>query len=395
MCTDKPLFYLTSFIIAVGIVFALSLPVFTVLYFDFSPYHFFIRQLGVGLVGILIMWSLSQLDPDRVIVGRLTTFEVIGFCLFFGSFLLIMVMQLLPASLVPLTGGAKRWIRLGPLSLSPVEFFKVGFVFFLAWSFNRKISRDKKKLKEEFWLLLPYFLVLAVATFFILVLQKDLGQVVVLAVTLMVLGTFAGTSKRFFAILSGVGVLLLIAAIITQPHRIRRFQSWWVTNQDAILKMLPSEWAQQLYITGAEEPYQITHSLNAIYHGGFFGTGLGGGTFKLGFLSEVHTDFVLAGIAEEIGFIGLIGVSAILLFIIFRILKISSRSFNNNVYHLFSLGIAVIITVAFLMNAYGITSLIPIKGIAVPFLSYGGSSVLALSIAVGMVLMVSKKVDLS
>ena len=254
---------------------------------------------------------------------------------------------------------------------------------------------DKKKLKEEFWLLLPYFLVLAVATFFILVLQKDLGQVVVLAVTLMVLGTFAGTSKRFFAILSGGGVLLLIAAIITQPHRIRRFQSWWVTNQDAILKILPSEWAQQLYITGAEEPYQITHSLNAIYHGGFFGTGLGGGTFKLGFLSEVHTDFVLAGIAEEIGFIGLIGVSAILLFIIFRILKISSRSFNNNVYHLFSLGIAVIITVAFLMNAYGITSLIPIKGIAVPFLSYGGSSVLALSIAVGMVLMVSKKVDLS
>ena len=84
-----------------------------------------------------------------------------------------------------------------------------------------------------------------------------------------------------------------------------------------------------------------------------------------------------------------------MLFIIFRILKISSRSFNNNVYHLFSLGIAVIITVAFLMNAYGITSLIPIKGIAVPFLSYGGSSVLALSIAVGMVLMVSKKVDLS
>ena len=149
MCTDKPLFYLTSFIIAVGIVFALSLPVFTVLYYDFSPYHFFIRQLGVGLVGILIMWSLSQLDPDRVIVGRLTTFEVIGFCLFFGSFLLIMVMQLLPASLVPLTGGAKRWIRLGPLSLSPVEFFKVGFVFFLAWSFNRKISRDKNLVNKR------------------------------------------------------------------------------------------------------------------------------------------------------------------------------------------------------------------------------------------------------
>ncbi len=394
MIADKTLFYMTALLIGVGIAFSLSLPVFTVLYLDFSQYHFFIRQGIVGLSAIFIIWGLSQLEPDKKIFGNVKTFEFLGFALFFGSAFVIMIMQFLPSSLVPLTGGAKRWIRLGPISLSPVEFFKVGFVFFLAWSFTRKLDHQKKRLKDEFKLLMPYFIVLGIASFFILILQKDLGQMVVLLITLMVLATFAGISKKFFALVSVMGAFALAAAIITQPHRIRRFEGWWVTIQDMILPFLPKSVADFLYVTDAEEPYQITHSLNAMYHGGFFGSGLGGGTFKLGFLSEVHTDFVLAGMAEEIGFLGLIFICICMIVLIFRILKISARS-SDNVYHLFSLGIGLIIAVAFIMNAFGISSIIPIKGIAVPFLSYGGSSVLALSFAIGMVLMVSKKVDLT
>lgn len=394
MIADKTLFYMTALLIGVGIAFSLSLPVFTVLYLDFSQYHFFIRQGIVGLSAIFIIWGLSQLNPDKKIFGNVKTFEFLGFALFFGSAFVIMIMQFLPSSLVPLTGGAKRWIRLGPISLSPVEFFKVGFVFFLAWSFTRKLDHQKKRLKDEFKLLMPYFIVLGIASFFILILQKDLGQMVVLLITLMVLATFAGISKKFFALVSMMGAFALAAAIITQPHRIRRFEGWWVTIQDMILPFLPKSVADFLYVADAEEPYQITHSLNAMYHGGFFGSGLGGGTFKLGFLSEVHTDFVLAGMAEEIGFLGLIFICICMIVLIFRILKISARS-SDNVYHLFSLGIGLIIAVAFIMNAFGISSIIPIKGIAVPFLSYGGSSVLALSFAIGMVLMVSKKVDLT
>ena len=394
MSADKTLFYTTSFLIAVGMVFSLSLTAFTVLYLDASPYHFFIRQFSVGMACILIIWTLSRLDADKQIFGDITVFEFVGFSLFFGSFILMMVMQFLPSSLVPLTGGAKRWIRLGPVSLAPVEFFKIGFVFFLAWSFNRKLDKRKKAIKEEFSLLVPYFILLGVATFFILILQKDLGQVVVLVITLMILGTFAGTSKCFFALLGVVAIAALIIAIITQPHRIRRFQSWWVTNQDFFLSFLPTDYAKLFYVTNAEEPYQITHSLNAIYHGGLLGSGLGGGTFKLGFLSEVHTDFVLPGMAEEIGFVGILGITCVMIWMIFRILKISSRA-SDNVYHLFCLGVATVISVAFLMNAYGVTSITPIKGIAVPFLSYGGSSMLALSFGIGMVLMVSKKADLS
>jgi len=124
---------------------------------------------------------------------------------------------------------------------------------------------------------------------------------------------------------------------------------------------------------------------------GFFGEGLGAGVFKLGFLSEVHTDFVLAGIAEEIGVLGIFVITGVIVFLLYRIFRVSAKV-ENKVYHLFTLGVGLLISFSFLMNSYGITSITPIKGIAVPFLSYGGSSVLALCIGIGMVLSVSKKV---
>ena len=160
-----------------------------------------------------------------------------------------------------------------------------------------------------------------------------------------------------------------------------------------VLSLFPESIASVLRVEDAPEPYQISHSLNAIKHGGLFGEGIGNGLFKLGYLSEVHTDFVLAGIAEELGAIGVMLLALVILFIVYRIFKIASRSLNK-VYYLFSLGIGLLIVFSFLMNAYGITSITPIKGISVPFISYGGSSILALSLGIGMVLMISKKVKL-
>ena len=113
----------------------------------------------------------------------------------------------------------------------------------------------------------------------------------------------------------------------------------------------------------------------------------------MGFLSEVHTDFVLAGIAEEFGFIGVSLVTFLFLSILYRIFKIANRS-EDSVGYLFSLGVGLLISFAFLINAYGISGLTPIKGISVPFLSYGGSAIIAAAVGIGMVLMVSKKVDL-
>lgn len=384
MQADKWIFYSCVALIAIGIVFSLSLPVFTVLFFNYEPYHFFIRQLVVGAIGIFLMWGISRLDPDKSMVW-------IGFCLFGFCAIAMGAMHALPSSLVTDAGGAKRWIRLPGFSLAPVEFFKIGFVYFLAWSFARKIDGSKKSLKQEFKLILPYMFLFLIAVYLIAILQNDLGQVVVLALTLIVMMLFAGTSKRLFIIGMAVASVLAFVAIFTSEHRILRIKSWWGTVQNMVTSLLPESIADAIRVEGVPEPYQISHSLNAIKHGGFFGEGLGAGVFKLGFLSEVHTDFVLAGIAEEVGVLGILIITSLLLILLFRIFRVSSRS-ENKVYHLFTLGVGLLISFSFIMNSYGITSITPIKGIAVPFLSYGGSSILALCIGVGMVLMVSKKV---
>lgn len=184
----------------------------------------------------------------------------------------------------------------------------------------------------------------------------------------------------------------LVGLILAAPHRMQRIYSWWAMVQDGILSILPS-WAEPyLRIEELPEPYQVSHSLNAIHNGGFFGQGISLGDIKVGFLSEVHTDFVLAGITEEIGLIGLICIVSILFMIVWRIFRISRRV-ENPIYHLFTLGIALMIIVAFLINSYGISGMIPIKGIAVPLLSYGGSSMLSMAIAIGLVLSISRKVN--
>lgn len=129
---------------------------------------FFIRQAGVGIVAILIMWRFSLIDPDKIV-------EKVGMTLFIAFFLLMILMPFLPASMVTASGGANRWIRLPGISLSPVEFFKIGFIYFLSWSFHRKVLSKPKKigLKDEIVLLSPYFLTFFVVVFIIAFLQKD------------------------------------------------------------------------------------------------------------------------------------------------------------------------------------------------------------------------------
>lgn len=387
METDRILFYLASALITTGIIFSLSLSVFTVLYYDYQPYHFFLRQCVVGFTGVFLMWSLSQLNPDKAL-------HYIGFFIFFSCLIAMSIMHYLPDSFVTASGGAKRWIRLPGFSIAPVEFFKIGFVYFLAWSFARKLDEEKKPLKDEIKLILPYVGVFVLVIYLIAILQNDLGQVIVLALTLAVMAFFAGTSFKFFSLAILGSAMIFITAVLSSEHRVIRIKTWWATIQNMVLSILPEGIANVLRVEDAPEPYQISHSLNAIKHGGLIGQGLGDGLFKLGFLSEVHTDFVLAGIAEEIGAVGVIAITLAMFFIIYRIFRIASRSVNR-VYYLFSLGMGLLVVFSFLMNAYGITSITPIKGIAVPFLSYGGSSLLALCVGMGMVLMVSKKARLT
>ena len=388
MSADRKLFTLVSILIFTSIVLSYSLSSYTTLLFGVNEFHFAIRQAVFGLLGISIIYTLSLLDPD-VWLSR------IGFLLFFGSLALMIAMPFLPETLVSAVGGAKRWIKIAGFSIAPVEFFKVGFIYFLAWSFSRKLGHhDGMGIKNEFLRFAPYAIIFIGAMFIIAFLQKDLGQVVVLGMTLLFMLIFAGSSFRFFLSILGGIFLAIIIFIFTAEHRIIRIKSWWALAQNSVLEILPASLADKLRVPVEVEPYQIGHSLNAIHNGGIFGVGIGNGTFKLGFLSEVHTDFILAGLAEEFGFFGVVFVVVVFLWMLQRIFKVANRSKDKSIY-LFSIGIGLILSFAFLVNAYGISGITPIKGISVPFLSYGGSVMLGSAFGIGMVLMASKKVDMS
>jgi cell division protein FtsW len=384
---DYALFALASTLIIVSMIFSYSLSIYTVDYFDYSQFHFFIRQLGVGILSIVIMWTLAHIKPDVLFLQW-----KVGWWLFGLFAFLMIIMHFLPSSFVTASGGANRWIRLPGFSLSPVEFFKIGFIFFLSASFHKKFTNlSKVSFKEEVKLLAPYGVVFGIVVFLIAFLQKDLGQVVLLASILFFMLIFANRSVKVFLSLIGLAVMGILLLIALFPHRVNRFQSWWSGVQDSVLSIFPDFIQVALRVDEFPEPYQVSHSLNAISNGGWFGVGLSEGGLKLGFLSEVHTDFVLAGITEEIGMVGLFCIVLLLFLVVWRLMRISRR-IENQIYHLFSLGIALMISISFLINSYGISGMIPIKGIAVPFLSYGGSSILALGIAVGMVLSISKEI---
>jgi len=381
---DRKLFTLVSILICISIILTYSLSAYITLLFGVSEFHFAIRQTIFGFISIITMWLLAQLNPNRFLTP-------IGFTLFLVSAMLMIAMPILPDSIVSEVGGAKRWIKVAGFSLAPVEFFKVGFIYFLAWSFSRKLGdHDGMGLVKEFKRFAPYALVFASAVFLIAFVQKDLGQVVVLGVTLLIMLVFAGSSFHLFLSLLSVAIFALILLITFFEHRVARIMSWWASVQESVLSIFPDSIADYFRVPVEVVPYQIGHSLNAIHNGGLFGVGVGNGTFKLGFLSEVHTDFVLAGLAEEFGFFGVLFVAVIFLWFIQRIFKIANRTKDKTTY-LFSIGMGLVYSFSFMLNAYGISGITPIKGISVPFLSYGGSAIFAASIGVGMILMASKK----
>ncbi len=382
---DRKLFVIASVLITIGIISSYTFSAYTVFLYDYGEFHFLLRELIAGMLAIVLMWGLSLLDPDRWL-------QPIGISLFLIFFALMIAMYFLPSSMVTSAGGAKRWIRMPGFSLAPVEFFKIGFVYFLAWSFSRKFAEHepKSRLLEEIKMVIPYLVVFLFVVVLIAVFQNDLGQVMVLGLTLSFMLFFAGRSFNLFLTLIGSAMVLFVIFIFLSEHRINRILSWWAHVQNGILSLMPEFLAEKLRVENAPEPYQVSNSLNAIHHGGLTGTGLGEGIIKLGFLSEVHTDFVMAGIAEELGFIGVFAVTLLIALLIHRIFKIANRS-PKKLDYLFCLGIGLLLGFSFLINTLGISGLIPIKGLALPFLSYGGSAMVANGIALGLVLMISKK----
>lgn len=367
-----------------SIIASYTLTPFTTLLYNVDQFHFFLRQLLYVTVALFALWGIAQVQNSAWITR-------LGLGFFFFFFLLMVIMIFLPPSLVRAVGGAKRWIHLGFINIAPVEFFKIGFIYFLAWSFTRKFQKyPNTTFQQELLITLPYLVLFLIVAVLIAIFQNDIGQVTVLGLTFVFMLVLAGRSMKLFFFLLVLSFLLFLFFVFISDHRIQRIKAWWASVQHTILSHFPNWIASNLTFDAAKESYQMVNSLNAIHHGGLIGQGLGNGTFKLGFLSEIHTDFVLAGLTEELGFIGILLIVFTYLAIIQRLLRIANRS-SHQITYLFSAAMAMLLGFSFIINSYGISSLTPIKGLAVPLLSYGGSSMLATAIGLGMVLALSKK----
>lgn len=291
--------------------------------------------------------------------------------------LLVVTIILLVAVLIPGIGrrvnGAQRWIPLGPINLQVSEVAKFMMILFMA-SYLERYQRELR----EYWksMIRPVLLLIGVAG--LLLLEPDFGSMVVVCGTVLAMLFIGGAKLWLFSglLLAGIGGIASMALI--SPYRLERL----VTFLDP--------WAHQ-YDSG----YQLTQSLIAFGRGEWFGVGLGNSIQKLFFLPEAHTDFVFSIYAEEFGLIGVAVVLGLYSLLVSRIVHVARKAVRQEdwfaAYSCF--GIAIVLAGQAFINI-GVTSgLLPTKGLTLPFISYGGSSLLVCCAMVALVLRISREMD--
>jgi cell division protein FtsW len=263
--------------------------------------------------------------------------------------------------------GARRWLNLGGLGIQPSELAKIAAVLFTALTLERRMHR----IDELRYSLLPIAIVVGAMSGLIL-LQPDMGTAVSL---LLVVGTMvfaAGLNYRYLVGAALAAVPVLYFAIMSAPYRQRRLLAFW------------DPWADPL-----GEGFQLIQSLIAVSTGGVFGRGLMGGVQKLFFLPEPHTDFIYAVISEELGLVGATTVLICFCVILWRGVRIAMRA-HDAFGSFLALGLTTMISVQALVNISVVLGLLPTKGIPLPLVSSGGSSLLISLLGVGMLLNVSQ-----
>ena len=264
-------------------------------------------------------------------------------------------------------GGARRWIRLGGLRFQPSELTKLALIIFMAYS----LAKKGEKIRKFAVGMIPHSVVPGIFLAAIL-LQKDLGSVVTIGLVIVVLLFVAGLRLSHLAavvILFAHAFIAMIAAAQYRRERIAAFLDPWSHRLDS--------------------GFQIIQSLVSFKSGGLSGQGLGGGQQKLFFLPEAHTDFILAVIAEELGWIGVASVLSLFAVFLTRAFMIAFKSPDPFGFYL-GLGISLMLAVQILFNAGVVMAILPTKGMPLPFISYGGSNLAVSFIGVGMLMALSK-----
>ncbi len=321
-----------------------------------SATFFLFRQAAFAGVGVLAMVAIVRVLPDSWFGEDVLRIFLIGMI---GLLLLVFLVG-------SGSRGATRWLNIAGIQFQPSEFLKPFAIAYSAIMLDRFFSPGGNI--NEFLRKMGIYLGISL---FLIFIQPDFGTVLIILLTLMCMALFAGLDPRFIIGVLIFGILVIVIALVAEPYRMVRIQ------------VALNPWADE-YGDG----YQATLAIMAFASGGLFGRGIGNSTMKYSYLPEAHNDYILAIIGEEVGFVG-----TVLFFLVFAILIYSAFRIAEQATDrrgaLMASGSAVILAVQFLINALGILNVFPMTGKPLPFISYGGSSIIVSLMLAGLILRVS------
>ena len=350
--------------------------------------NLFISCIILSLFGLLMVYSSSNIwaeykfnDPFKYIKNQ-GLFLIIGIIsmyivskvnyrkyykysnkIFATCFTLIVLVLIVGTE----RNGSKSWFGIGSFGIQPSEFMKLSMIIFT----SKYLYNNRKDISNIRKGVIP-ILLLTIFIFGLIMLQPDFGTGVILVMGVIGLLFVGGVDLKFFFKIGLVGVLGIVALIMAAPYRLKR-----------ILSFL-NPWSDPL-----GSGFQIIQSLYAIGPGGLFGFGLGGSRQKHFYLPEPQTDFIFSIISEELGFMGVIIVSGLFCFIIYSAIKIALKCDDLFGKYL-AFGIIFMLSFQAILNLCVVIGLIPVTGVTLPFLSYGGSSLLITLIEMGIILNISR-----
>lgn len=322
-----------------------------------DPYKFLKSQLIFLILGYIIMFIVSKINYQKY---QKYSNIIFGIC-----FILI-VLVLIPG-IGTVRNGSRSWFGVGGFGIQPSEFTKLGLIIFT----SKYLKNNNKELRDIKKGVLPILIVLMLV-FGLIMLQPDFGTGVVIVISIVALLFVSGVKMNFFIKIGLLGLVGVVVLIIIAPYRMERIVSFL------------NPWSDPL-----GSGFQIIQSMYAIGPGGLLGLGFGNSIQKHFYLPEPQTDFIFSIISEEFGFMGILIVSSLFITIIYQGIKISMKCEDAFGKYL-AFGITFSLAFQTLLNLMVVVGLIPVTGVTLPFLSYGGSSLLITLLSMGILLNISK-----
>jgi len=338
-----------------------------------SAWHFVVRQAAWAVVAVVAMMTLKR-TPYRKFQNSAVAFTAVAIAL-----LLLGVVYLVDTA-------HHRWLRLGPMSLQPSELAKPALVIFLAFF----VTWRARAINNPRYTLVPASL--AVGLVILAVVVADLGTAVVLGATAAVVFFVAGLELRYCALVAAVASVGVMLFVVAQPYRLARVVKFFDPDFKIVSKFDPegrikSRLEQSL--ATRDTNYQLEQSKIAVGAGGPLGLGLMNGKQKLLYLPEAHTDFIYAVAGEELGLVGSVGLLAGFFIIFWRGLR-TTVLVEDDFGRYLALGVTVVVVVQGLVNMGVVLGMMPTKGIPLPMISAGGSSLLSSLASLGILMNVSE-----